>query len=73
MSMVDAWGVRVSCQVDRRPDLKMSEDMILIALRARRMSIRNIGRVFKISHVAVLKRWKAIPEDVRSHYAKSLG
>jgi len=73
MSMVDETGVRVERRVDARPDRKKSEDMILIGLRAQNMPIREIGRIFKISHVAVLKRWKAIPESVRDHYTKTLG
>lgn len=73
MSMVDARGVGVSRRVDAKPDVAKSRDMILIGLRARRVSFRDIGRIMHISHVTAFKRWKAIPESVREHYAKTLG
>jgi len=71
--MVDAWGVKVTREVRKRPHVEQARDMILIGLRAQKVSFRDIGRILKISHPAVLLRWKAIPEDARKHYTRSLG
>lgn len=72
MSIVDAAGRYMPERADRKPDPQMSADMILIGLRARKMSIRKIAKMFNTSHQTVLRRWEKIPPDVRSHYAKSL-
>lgn len=77
MSMVDGWGVQVrSGDVPRagvRPDTEKSKDMIVMGLRARRLSWRQIGDIMGVSHVAAYKRWRAIPEKARKHYAEAVG
>ena len=69
MSMVDRDGVQVSVARKECVDPEKAKDMAVIGYRAQGMSFRQIGVIMRVSHVAVYKRWRSIPQEARRYYA----
>lgn len=47
-------------------------DVIIIRLRRRKVSLRDIGRILNVSHETIRTRIKAIPPAVRAYYEEGV-
>jgi hypothetical protein len=73
MICVDRRGDDAECEVFRprnRSTMSRYRDLIIVTLHRNNIPLREIGEAVGLSHVAVLKRLKAIPKATQDFYER---